>query len=260
MRNIRLEQLEAYIIEQKNVSLDTLCQTFGVSMNTIRRDLSELTSRGTIKKVYGGVTAVTEASPLISYEVRNTCLSEEKDIICRQAASYVKPGDIIYLDTGTTCLNLIDYLCGLSCTILTNSLQVCIKAAAYPSLRLICLPGELKRETLSFVGEEVLSFLKIYNIQKAFMTATGLSTENGLSNASPEEYRIKCAVMNASKEHYLLLDHSKFDRVSLMTYASFDQIHCLITDQKPSEKYLRSCENDGIQLVYPEVDKVITCK
>lgn len=252
MRTIRLEQLEAYILEQKNVSLDTLCQTFDVSMNTIRRDLGELIKRGTIKKVYGGVTAVTEtANPLVSYEVRNTCLSAEKDLICRQAAAFVEAGDVLYLDTGTTCLNLVDYLSEMPCTILTNSLQVCLKAASYPSLRLISLPGELKRETLSFVGEEVLSYLKIYNIQKAFMTATGLSLENGLTNASPEEYRIKHAVMNASKKHYILLDHSKFDQASLMTYSSFDKVDCLITDKRPGDHYVRYCQANNTTLVFP---------
>lgn len=250
MRTKRIDLIEEYILAEKSVSLDSLCDKFQVSKNTVRRDIDELIKRGSVKKVYGGVvsTAAENTQKLLPYEQRNTSLMREKEAICALAADFVNDGDIIYLDTGTTCLPMVEHLSGRTCTILTNSLQVCIKAIPYPNLQVISLPGTLKRETLSFVGSDIVEYLNTFNIQKAFMTSTGVSLESGLTNASMEEYHIKKAVMKNSHIRVLLSDHTKFDRVSLMTYSSLLQIQHIITDTEPAEPYRTFCSENKIGL------------
>lgn len=249
MRTKRIDLIETYIIKNKSVTLDTLCEEFAVSKNTIRRDIDTLLERGTIKKVYGGVTAV-DSSPsvpqLIPYNERNTLLPDEKDSICRLCAQFIEDNDIIYIDTGTTCLNLIDYISEKECTILTNSLQLFLKAVQYPKLTVISMPGVLKRETLSFAGTEVNEYLKTYNINKAFMACTGVTIKNGLTNASLEEYIVKKAVMENSQYRYLLADHTKFGRASLMTYWPLTQVDHIITDQELPAEYKETCLLNGV--------------
>lgn len=179
MRTKRIDEIEQYIIQEKSVSLDTLCDVFQVSKNTIRRDIDTLAKTGKIKKVYGGVT-LNETLPskkLLPFAERHEKYMEEKKAICRLAADHVKDGDIIYIDTGTTCHNLVDYISEKRCTIITNSLQVSLKALPYENLTVISLPGYLKRETLSFVDVKIADYLKAFNIGKAFMACTGLSME-----------------------------------------------------------------------------------
>ena len=108
MRTKRIDLIERYIEEEKLVSLDVLCEKFAVSKNTIRRDIEELVKKGVVEKVYGGVSFKVPPSdtPLVPYEKRHTVLNTEKDTISKKAASFVKEGDIIYIDTGTTCLNI----------------------------------------------------------------------------------------------------------------------------------------------------------
>ena len=189
MRTKRIDLIEAFIEQEKSVSLDTLCEKFNVSKNTIRRDIDDLVKKGTAEKVYGGVVSTQQPSDtrLLPYEQRHTVLSAEKDAISKKAASFVEN------DTGTTCLNMVDCLSHLNCTIITNSLQIFIRAVPYPNLQVISLPGILNRDTLSFVGSEIPGYLRTFNITKAFMASTGVTIENGLTNASAGEYAVKKA-------------------------------------------------------------------
>lgn len=109
MKSQRLDMIEEYVLEHKNASLDTLCEKFNVSKNTIRRDVDILLKRGSIMKVYGGVAALEtpQTLPLLSYEERGGRFPDEKKEICRRAAELVAEDDTIYIDTGTTCLNLL---------------------------------------------------------------------------------------------------------------------------------------------------------
>lgn len=250
MKLNRINLLEKYILEKKSVSLDILCKEFNVSKNTIRRDINILLSKGIIKKVYGGVTVsdnITDyRNELLSFEERNNAFKNEKDTICRIAANYVCDNDVIYIDTGTTCMNMIRYLGDKKCTILTNSLQLCISALSYPNLTIFSLPGKLKRETLSFVVNEIADYLKVFNINKAFMACTGITIKNGLTNSSAEEYNIKKAVIENSNTHFVLADHSKFGKFALMTYCPIEKVDFVITDKIPPDEYVEFFKNNDI--------------
>ena len=176
MRISRIDQLEQYILEHKSVSIDTLCEVFQISKNTVRRDLDVLLTRGNIEKVYGGVIA-SESSmaipELTSFNERNIKNREAKNRIAALAASYVREKDIIFIDTGTTTVNIIDHLSHLSnVTVITYSVQVINHAMSFPNINLISLPGKLKRDTASLVGTSCTDFLKDFNIMRAFMACT----------------------------------------------------------------------------------------
>ncbi|MDO4296565.1 MAG: DeoR family transcriptional regulator, partial [bacterium] len=113
MRISRIDQLEHYILEHKSVSIDTLCEVFQISKNTVRRDLDVLLTRGNVEKVYGGVIACDNNSgipELISFNERNIKNREAKNKIAALAASHVREKDIIFIDTGTTTVSIIDHL------------------------------------------------------------------------------------------------------------------------------------------------------
>lgn len=250
MRTKRIDLIEDYIEQEKSVSLDTLCDKFSVSKNTIRRDIEDLVSRGAVQKVYGGVVSTRQTSDarLLPYEQRNTVLSTEKEAIAKKAASFAENGDVIYIDTGTTCLNMADCLGHLNCTIITNSLQIYLKTVPYPNLQVISLPGILNRDTLSFVGNEIPGYLKTFNITKAFMASTGVTIENGLTNASADEYAVKKAVIQNSQTRFLLSDHTKFGKFALMTYCRLDEVQHIVTDAPMAEEYEEYCKEYGIQI------------
>jgi len=236
MRVDRIDRLEDYILSQKSATLDHLCEEFGVSKNTLRRDLDTLVERGNISKVYGGVVAVEkkEAVGLRSFEERNTIHLDLKETIAERMALEVENGDTLFLDTGSSTLPLLKYLGEKNdITVITNSVPIIYSALSHPSINVIALPGTLNRSTDSLVGAVTLEALQAFHVKKAIMSCTGLSIEHGVCNASFAEFEIKRAALGLCKKSYLLADSSKFGVTSMMSYAKLDQFDCIVTDSLP---------------------------
>jgi DeoR family transcriptional regulator, myo-inositol catabolism operon repressor len=253
IKNNRINKIEEYIIEHKSVSLDELMNVFNVSKNTIRRDVQELVERGDFKKVYGGVAVNDDnRAKLESFQDRQVRNQAEKEIIGKAAANYVEDGDIIFVDSGTTTIEMIEFINKKEVTIITNSLDFIVRALPYENLNVITAGGILERKTNSFGSLKYMDILNAYNIKKAFMASTGVSLLNGVTNASPLESELKASVVNRSSEVFLLVDHNKFDKYGLMTYCKLDKIDYLITDRMPNEVYQNYIEKSETQLIIAE--------
>lgn len=252
MRSKRIDEILEYINEHKTVSLDNLCEVFNVSKNTIRRDLDFLSEKSLIKKVYGGVTLV-QNNTMISYEDRDIKNSSTKLSLAKIAASFIDDGDTIFLDSGTTVVNIIDFLADKKdITIFTTNLTAIIKAIPYNNLKIVTLSGILNRETNSFAGVNCTEVLRNYNLKKCFMGCTGISLENGLTNSSYSEYEIKKIAIEKSNYRFLLTDSTKFDNVALMTFANIKDLNYVITDKMPSNKFIDYFKDNDIKLILPK--------
>lgn len=169
MKVSRLNSIEQYVISRETVSIDELCEVFGVSKNTIRRDLNELEQRGHITKVYGGVTA-TVPSGAVPTPIRSGLNQIDKSLIGRLAAEEVADGDTIFIDSGTTTLCLLRFLVAKKrITIITHSLGALSEASKYDNLNIISLGGIYSPTTDSFVGLSAIEALSSMRINKAFM-------------------------------------------------------------------------------------------
>ncbi|WP_317854890.1 DeoR/GlpR family DNA-binding transcription regulator [Chakrabartyella piscis] len=248
MRQNRLTSIEQHIIKNQSISLDELCETFQVSKNTIRRDIDALVRKGSIQKVYGGVTAVNASITLTPFDQRNIHHVDAKEIICKTTANFIVDQDIVFIDSGTTCLQLIPYIKEKNITILTHSLSIAMAVIPYENINLITLPGTLNRKTLSYTGVETTEYLERYNPNKAFMACTGISLKHGVSNAATEEYAIKKKVLSLTEETYLLADVTKFDQSAITTYAALEQIKHYIIDEMPPEAYVDYFQQHGCTL------------
>lgn len=249
MRSMRIEDIKDYIYQNKTVTLDQLCEEFQVSKNTIRRDIDELVVTENIKKIYGGVT-VEGYRPMISFDERNISNLYVKQLIAKKAAELVNDGEIIFIDSGTTTMHMIDYIKDTkNLTILTNSIEVIMRSIPYPNLNVISLSGNLNRNTLSFTGSSSADVLSQYNISKSFIAATGISTTGGPMNSMPAETEIKRTALMKSQKNYLLVDQSKFDVISLMTFTSFDNIDVIITDKIPPAPLKEALEKNNCFII-----------
>ncbi|MVB10170.1 putative HTH-type transcriptional regulator YdjF [Caprobacter fermentans] len=249
MRSQRIEEIRKYIYENKTVTLDDICETFQVSKSTLRRDLSAILQSSDIKKIYGGVTALPKKG-LVSFEERNISNLEAKRRIAAAAAALIQENDIIFIDSGTTTLPIIDYIKEKrNITVLTNNVEIILHAIPYENINIISLSGTLSRKTLSFTGASAVQVLQNYNISKAFMATTGFSIENGVTNSSPLESDIKRAVVQRSQKVHLLADSSKCNIVSLITYCGLDKINTLVTDASPSKEICNFVYNNGNEIL-----------
>ena len=249
MKIDRIKEVETYITEHKSVSLDKLCDVFNVSKNTVRRDINELVEKGAIEKIYGGVVA-KDQTLFISYEERNDKNIEAKAAIGARAAGFVHDNDIIYIDSGTTTFHMAEHIKRYkNMTVITNNLHVITALFSSENVQIISLGGQLIHKTGSFAGTESINMLKHYNITKAFMSTTGVSIENGLTNSSMTEFEFKKAVAQKSGELYLLADSSKFGISSLLTYCPLEEVDYVICEKKLPEKYMHFLQQHEVNFV-----------
>lgn len=247
MKEKRLQHVEEYIHSVGTASLDELCEHFQVSKNTIRRDLDQILEKGRVQKVYGGVTSISHN--LVPFENRDSTNQSDKTAIGKCAAQLVQDHDLIFIDSGTTTRNMMQFLPQLqNLTILTNSLDVINAAVNLEYVSLLTIGNHYKRKTKSFVGIDDLHILDKYNINKAFMAATGVSIASGLTNSDILEYEIKKKVAQKAQQIYLLADASKFGKSTLLTYAPLSETDAIVTSGPLSEEYRIFCEKNNISV------------
>lgn len=249
IKSKRIQQMKEYVYEHESASLDELMEYFQVSKNTVRRDVQELVDSGVLKKVYGGVSV--NHSTLIKFNERKDMNLSKKQLIGQLAAACTEDGDVLFVDSGTTTLEMLPHLSEKQLTIVTNNFDFIHDARAYPGLTIFSTGGMLERNTNSFVGYQSIELLQKYNISKAFLASTGVSIANGVTNSSPLETEIKSMVVRKSLASYLLIDDSKFDQYSLTTYCRLNDIACIVTNAKPPEAYVNYAAEHGITLLCP---------
>lgn len=237
MRPNRISKMEVFIGERNCVSMEELKEHFGVSISTVRRDVAELLRKGTIEKIYGGVCMRKPDHQLTPYDERRLTNKEAKVLIGQKAAELVNDRDIIFIDSGTTTLHLMDSLTEKKdLTVLTNNLDVVCRALGLENINLICLPGQLQRKTHSMTGDATARFLRQYNVNTAFIAATGVSA-HGVTNSSPLEYEIKKTAVECCEQAVLMVSGEKFGVTGLMTFSCLDDFDVVVTDTVPPEEY-----------------------
>lgn len=230
----RINEIRKYIESHQVASFETLAAVFSVSLNTIRRDAELLIQQGAVKKVHGGLSL--PESGLSKYEEREGHNEDAKKAIGKKAAALVEEGDIIFIDTGTTTVWMAPFLKNKSITVLTNNLHFINEAKEASNLTIISTGGLFNASTHSFISLDNIEGITSYNIDKAFMAATGISLERSITHASPLENNIKKAVVQKSSRTYILADHSKFGNKALMTFALFKDVEAVITDDVSSKE------------------------
>ncbi|MCO6543355.1 MAG: DeoR/GlpR transcriptional regulator [Lactobacillus sp.] len=248
MKEQRIKSMIRYIKSYGTVSLDELCQEFGVSKNTVRRDINEIAAMGEIKKVYGGV--VSQSQEVLPYENRSISLNEQKDAIAQAAAKYIKNNDLLFIDSGTTTSNIPKYINPeLKITIITNSLTIINESLDNDNFEIIVIGNRLKRKTKSFVNVDDWSYFDRMNINKAFLAATGISLDKGVTNSDILEYELKKRVVNKASQNFLLVDHSKFGKAALLTYSDISSLDTIITDDGVPDDIKKTLKQKKVTLV-----------
>lgn len=254
----RLEEMARYILDMRTVSMKELSDKFAISQNTLRRDLNELLEDHRFKKVYGGVTVIEENS-LVDYSERHQRTISEKKQIGQKAASLIEQNDLIFIDSGTTTSEMAPYLPKeFNFTLMTNSLQIIEAAAHLNNIKLIVVGSHFSPRTQSFTGTEANSLFEHYNINKAFMSSTAVSISNGVTNSDLNEFKIKSVVMkkaqtNSLQRNFLLVDHTKFGKTALLTYAELTQFDAIVTSNAIPSKYSSYLQENNVQLATTEI-------
>ncbi len=246
-------QLILEILErQKSITVQQLSEQLNVSGSTIRRDLASLDSQGRLKKVHGGAAFIEQRSYLAKEPdmlTKEGLYIREKESIGYLAASLIQKDDLVYVDAGSTTLQLVNAISGdaLEATYVTNGLAH-TRVLARKGCTVYVPSGRIKPTTEAIIGTAVLNSLRWYNFTKAFMGTNGISIERGFTTPGIEEAELKAAAIKSSYECWILADQSKFGNIcaacfcdlikaSIITNHLPDRTYCDYTTIKESDGY-----------------------
>jgi len=245
----RLEQLRQILSQDQVVRVDDLTAQLGVSTATIRRDLDMLERLGELRRVYGGAVSTGSRLEEPLFDDKTSIAAAEKLRIAQAALKYIQPNDTVYLDGGSTVLELARLLKERSnVTIVTNSLRAAAELAGRGP-RLILVGGELRRLAQTTVGPLTRFLICELRVDKAFMGTIGLSLEGGLTTTDPNEAYTKELVMEHACEVILLADSSKAHKISFTRSGRLEKVRILITDRLIDRKLSQGLRKRGIQVV-----------
>ncbi len=253
----RKSAIVSLLERDKKVDVNEMAAYFGISKETIRRDLRDLEQEGLLTRTHGGAVLnetgrENNEFPLLIRGMRN---SEEKNKICRRAARFIEDGDTIFVDNSSTTLNLINYIDKhITVTVITNSIQVLLESAQNPrnNILLICLGGIFRPNNFSTYGNISIEAGKTFYPNKSFISCSGIHPTKFLTDTSVYEVETKRSMMQQSTQTYLLADYTKFTKTGTVFLTDLDSISTIVTDGKASEENLQFLSKYSLNLVIAE--------
>jgi DeoR/GlpR family transcriptional regulator of sugar metabolism len=246
----RRQTIEARIGDHSEVVVAELAREFGVSEMTIRRDLKELDQDGVLVRVRGGAVRHASRSFEPPRSDRATSEPSAKRAIGRAAAALLEQGDSAILDVGTTTGELARALRGREgLTIVTASLPVAVELGEERGIRVLLTGGTLRPGELSLVGARAEEAFQDLNCDIAFIGVAGLTSEEGLTEYSLDDTRVKQAAMRHARRVAVLADHSKLGRVALATICPLNGVDLLITDAARSHPVCLAARDAGVEVI-----------
>lgn len=260
----RRARIQQRLAQHLTVTIAELAEELGASEMTIRRDLDELEARGICQRIHGGAVSLRvqeyRGPTYPSYGQREQQQASEKTAIARAAAALVRPTEVIAIDTGTTAAYLARALRNTyPLTVISNSLRVLDQLYDVTSIALICPGGALSLEDrnlasgdLSFVGPLTVAALRSFRPNKAFITTSGLTVADGITNAALLQAEIKRTLIEIAEEAILITDHTKFGRASGFLVAGMNVFRKIITDVAAPAEDVAALRRQGIEVILVE--------
>jgi DeoR family fructose operon transcriptional repressor len=213
------------------VDVTELAEEFGVTTETVRRDLTVLERHGLLRRVHGGAIPVERLGFEPGHATRDSVLVAEKERIAKAALAEVPAEGAILLDAGTTTGRLAEILPSeRELTVVTNSVPIVMMLSARRNLTVLLLGGRVRGKTLAAVDSWALDALTDTFVDIAFLGTNGISVERGLTTPDPAEAAVKRAMIGASRRSIVLADHSKIGADRLARFGELADVDVLITD------------------------------
>lgn len=247
-KNFVLKRLE----EKREVTVSELSEAFGLSEVSIRKMLDELEREGLIRRTWGGAVSVAGAAGESSYDEKAVRHLAEKRAIAELACGLITEGDALYLDSGTTSLQLAYQLASGEkgkLFVCTNAVNIAMALRPSEDIEVVLVGGEFHPKLMACTGTMAREALSRFYFDKAFITGRNFSLERGFTTPNMQEAEIKRAVLASSREVYMLADSSKYGSDSLALIAPIAQMRTLITDWHMSQEGLEELEMAGVRVL-----------
>ena len=221
-----------------SLSVEALAEKFGVTLQTVRRDVQRLAEAGLVARFHGGVRVPSSTVENSAYRQRAALHAAEKARIARAVAARVPEGCSLILNIGTTTEAIARELMGRrGLRVITNNLNVAAILSHHPDCELIVAGGVVRPRDRGIVGEAAVDFIRQFKVDIGLIGISGLESDGTLRDFDYREVTVARAIVERSREVWLAADHSKFNRPAMVEVARFDRIDVLFTDAEPPEPF-----------------------
>ena len=226
----------------------TLSVELGLSEDTIRRDLRALAAEGELQRVHGGALPASPA--LGNFAARTQVEPAGKQAIARAAAALVRPGQVVFVDGGTSCEQLALHLpTTLAATVVTHSPTIALALVAHPHIEVVLIGGRLFKHSVVAVGAAALESIRRIHADTYFMGVTGVHPQTGLTTGDLEEAHIKRALMAQSAETWVLASSEKLNAASSCVIAACAEATGLIVERSVPRRATSALEKLGLSVL-----------
>lgn len=249
MKVERRSQIVDLITQQKTVSNAELMERFGISIETVRRDLDYLEQQGVLRKVYGGAVVNVSLSSEPEYASRSQTNFQQKNAIAREAAKLICPGDTIFLGVGTTVQAMVQHMKNIGpLTVFTNALRTAVELSQLPECTVILPGGQLRAKELTLSGFPAEENLLNFNVDKAFIGIGGI-TEEGITDFHIGEARLHRQLVLNARQSVALADSTKLGVRAMNNVCALDRINLVITDSNAHKQYVNKIQQAGAKVI-----------
>lgn len=245
----RQHSILEWVGEEQHLEVEAIAQRFGVTPQTIRRDINKLCEQGLLRRRYGGVSLPAKATniPIGDRQIRNIAV---KQLLAEQVAAAIPDNSTVSLGVGSTIEQIARALINhRSLKILTNNLSVAAALSSNEDIEVIVSGGQYRHNDHDVVGPEVTNFFSSFVTDFGIISTGSMDLENGLMDYDIREAEVSRAIIANTRTRLLVADQSKWYLNASCKVASFNYIDRFYTDIMPAP-YL-----SGL----PETVSVIEC-
>ncbi|MFL6243641.1 MAG: DeoR/GlpR family DNA-binding transcription regulator [Acidimicrobiia bacterium] len=247
LQHDRQHEIYMLALRQGSVDVADLARRYGVTTETIRRDLSDMQGRQLLRRVHGGAVPVERMNHEPMVDARDMVNAEEKLRIATMAVAEVPERGSVIIDSGSTGQRLADvFPVDRDVHVVTNSLITAATLSRRGLRDLTVLGGAVRTKRLAMVDDTTRAELQHMAIDVLFISCDGLSFQHGLTTPYREEHTLKRAMIDRAHRVVALVDQSKFGNVQMFGFAAFDEIDVLITDTRADPEAVDLLTGHGI--------------
>lgn len=232
----RRQKILQMIEEHGEVSVSNLAEMFLVSPMTIRRDLHFFARQGILETHYGGAHLCKDRISIPDFPTRSEKMMQYKQAIGKKAASFIQEGDTLFLDSGTTTIQLVKYFPDVHATLITNSLSAIQQLSTNRKIKLIVAPGTYREQIGGSLDISTVEFFRRYHVNKSFIGTMFCSTDVGITTSEELDAVLKQTLCIQSDQSFLMADHTKFTGNSLVKYTIFSDYDYILTNKELDEE------------------------
>ena len=229
--NPRQQELLTQVQREGFASVEALAKQFGVTHQTIRRDINRLASQQLVRRFHGGA-GLPSSVENFAYKTRQTLFHVEKRRIAELIARHIPNHSSLFINLGTTTEEVAKALSHhKDLRVITNNLNVAAVMCANPDCEVIVTGGVVRSRDRGIIGESTIDFISQFKVDYGVIGISGIEADGTLRDFDYREVRVAEAIIAHSRKVFLVADHSKFGRRALARLAHLSQITALFTDR-----------------------------